>query len=160
MADYNPLDDTTRQIINNRIKSSMSMDPSYDQAIQKGQIKQIQPEAFNYGNVVSSAIQNRANKVFEDKQNTINEQQKANYPKTEFNNLLSAGQLGLGAQKYDETRANAMHARRVNEEAQRAQLIGTVLGTGGAIAGTYLGGPAGGAAGSAIGQGVGQSQGG
>lgn len=162
MADVVPsIDEQTRQIVKDRINSALSLSGDYEDNIASGKIKEFKPTEVNYGNEgVQGAISNKFNKITSDEVNRIKQLNKLNAPQESFKQLSSAATLGGKQYQIDQQRELAIRQRRMAEESQRAQLLGTMLGVAGTVAGGIYGGPMGAAAGGAAGNAVGKKVGG
>jgi hypothetical protein len=152
MADFVSIDDKTRQIIKNRIAAANELSGNFDEDAAKGKIKSFEATPVNYGNEgVSQAIANKFGKISQDKIREIQELQKLNHPRDVMKEIMGAGDLASKQYRLDKEREIAIRNRIQAEESQRAQVLGSILGVGGAFAGAYLGGLPGAAAGSKIG---------
>ncbi len=157
MADLKNIDMNTQTALNDRMRAANELAGNFNDAESKGQVKTFQPTAFNYGDGSANvAIQRRADKLFNDNVGKIQSIQKLEYPAEAFKKSKQAESLSIQKSKFDYARMQALRARQQQEEAQRAQLLGSVLGLGGAIAGFAAGGPMGAAAGAQLGQSTGQ----
>lgn len=159
MADIQNLDENTKKAIDERVKAATYLAPDFNEAVKQGQIKTFQPTSFNYGPMAqSAALQRRADKIFKDKVQEIQSLQKLSYPNEAFQKSKQAESLLLQKQKFDYARMQALKLRKQQEEAQRSQLLGSILGLAGAAAGAYFGGgPMGAAAGAKAGSSIGSS---
>lgn len=156
MADIKNLDANTQAALNDRMRGANELAGNFQDAQLKGQIKQFTPTAFNYGGTAAnSAIQRRADAAFGDNVNKIQKFQEFGYPAEAFKKSKQAEGLGIEKAKFDYARMQALRARKQQEEAQRSQLLGSILGLGGAVIGFYAGGPAGAVAGAQAGQAAG-----
>lgn len=138
------LDARTRDAISDRINSALSLGDSYDDAVSSGklpEVRQIEPKYGSEG--ISSAIQNKFNKINEDRVSEIKRMNELQYPHTRMQKLTGAVDLANKQFKFDYQRQMAIRQRMMAEEAQRAQILGQLIGIGGAIAGGMIAGPAG-----------------
>lgn len=160
MADYPELDQTTRSDIDNRLKVNTQAD-DYQKSLKAGLIKDFQSEQPDY-NVqgVGSAIQNKINSRYQGSVQSQQSNQVLENYKKRMDQMKRAANQGIGMTRLDQARYQAAEQRRINEEAQRQQMIGSILGIGGTITGAILGGPAGAVVGGSVGSQVGNSSGG
>lgn len=157
MADNFYTDKTTQDLINDRIASQIDLETDPDKAIAKGQLKTTDPVAFNYGkDPMNQAVLNRAkSKLYDPDQ--FQELQKLQYVKSASNRLAAANLPLKGLTEVNRQMEALRKQREAAKDAQRAQVIGAVLGTAGAVVGGIYGGGAGAAGGYAAGNAVGQS---
>jgi len=149
--DYPELDAATRGDIENRLKTNTQAD-DYKKSVTSGLIKDFKSEQPDYGLAgVGSAIQNKINSRYNDSVDSMKNSQVLDNYKKRMDQMKRAANLGIGMTRLDQARYQAAQQRRINEEAQRQQMIGTILGIGGTVTGAILGGPAGAAAGSQAG---------
>lgn len=158
MADIQNLDSNTKRALDERIKVANELSGNFEEAEKKGQVKTFQPTSFNYGGqAANSAIQRRADTLFKDKVEKIQSIQKLGRPMDAFQQSKTTEGLAIEKAKFDYARMQALRARRQQEEAQRAQLLGSILGLGGAIVGGMAAGPGGAVAGAQVGQSAGSA---
>jgi len=152
MAQFDPLNEQTRRAIDERIaaETELTADQKYDQ---QGVLPKENP-FMNPMDVQRNAIQAKANRSFENDLAKLKTIAKFDRFEKQSKNLNRAKKFGLGALRHDEARYAALNQRRMGEEAQRAALLGSILGLVGAGAGAALGGAGGAVAGGAVGQGL------
>lgn len=132
----------TRQIINDRVNSASQMTGDYEQDAKTGLFKDFQPTQYNFGlNAQNDAIANKAKQRFLDPVlSDIQANDRVGYSGRVQGQMQSAQRLAMGQLRYDNARAMAARQRAAQEEAQRAQMIGTLFQVGGTIAGAMAGG--------------------
>jgi len=157
VADYATLDESTRQIINDRADSALNLSGNYDEDIAQGKLPGLtKPAETNYNRLgLDSAIANKYSKIASDEVGRIQKLNRLNAPAAGMRKILSAADLADKQYRFDLQQEMAAKQRRMAEESQRAQLVGSLLGVGGMIAGYGLAGPAGGMVGGAVGNAAG-----
>lgn len=154
MENLQSLDAITRQAIDDRIKSETQLQGTPDEVLGGFTAESAKP-FLTENDIAKSAIQSKANKLFQNDLASLQARKRMDNFEERAKNLNRTKRFGIGQLRADQTYAAAMEQRRMNEEAQRAQILTTILGIGGAAAGAVLGGMPGAAAGGAAGSAVG-----
>lgn len=166
MADLSSLpsgefvDPALRQAVQNVTQATLQAPTSADVAQQQGLLKVEKPPEYSYGNAMNQAVMQRAREKLYDP--TISEGlQKYRYVTNQAQKLQNASDHIMNIYKLDKQAEEIVRQRKAAEDAQRAQVLSSVLGLGGAIAGYAMAGPVGGMVGSQAGAQLGaQSSGG
>ena len=119
-----------------------------------------QPDNFNsniaYGDqAMSSAIRNKYSKPFQVQQQGMENKMKLDARNVHFQKMLTAQQLASEEVKLNFQKEMIKYKQKMAKRAQRNQIIGQVLGIGGAVAGGAMAGPGGAIAGNQAGQAAG-----
>jgi len=156
MEDLSP---DTRQLIENRIKANEGITGDYEKDAAKGLFQEFKPTQYDFGlNAQNDAIARKAKAKFYDPVlENLQTQQKAEYAGQAQKQLQRGQKMALGQLRYDNARSLAAQQRLAQEEAQRAQMIGSLFQVAGVGAGAFFGGPAGAAVGGQAGSAVGNS---
>lgn len=149
------VDPALRQAVTNVANAAMTSEDNPDVAVQKGLLKLEQPARFSSGSALNEAIINRARNKFFDPQN-LEGLQKMKYKTDQIGQVQSAIGNVMGIYKLDQQAREITRQRKAAEDAQRAQVLSSVLGLAGAVVGGIYGGPAGAAGGAQGGQMAGQ----
>lgn len=148
------VDPNLRQAVSNVASAAMLTEDNPDAAIAKGLLKIEKPAEYSSGSPLNEAITRRARDKFYDPQ--ISEGlQKMKYKTDQIGQVNSAINNVMGIYKLDRQAEEITRQRKAAEDAQRAQVLSSVLGLGGAVAGAMLGGPAGAAVGAQAGSTIG-----
>ena len=132
-----PIDSVTQTNINQSVQNAGKPSQAFDST----------PYQMEIADRLKSRYSNELSRLQFDRKEQEN--------KSQFQSIQTALGLKNAEVSYNMQRAEIIRKRKMAEDAQRAQLIGTILGVAGAAVGTYVGGPAGGMAGYQVGQGVG-----
>lgn len=156
MADYNVVanpefvDPALRQAVHNITQPVLSTPTGVEEAQAKGYLKVEEPPKFNYGTAINEAVMRRAQQKLYDP--TISEGlQKYRYVTNQAQKLQNASDQIMNIYKLDRQAEDIVRQRKAAEDAQRASVLSSVLGLGGAVVGAYLAGPVGAAVGSQVG---------
>ena len=136
------------------------MSGDYQTDKSKGLVKDFEPTPVNYGNEgVSGAISNKFNQRYKEDIVNIKQLNELDYPRVAMKKNMGAADLANKQYRFDYKQQMAIRQRIMAEESQRAQLMGSLLGLGGAIVGGIVAGPpesaVGGQAGGMVGAGGG-----
>jgi len=132
-----------RESINNMVlnQAQMSVDPN--EAVARGQLNVEKPVEFNYGkDAVNQAILNKVRNTMYNPKN-FEDLQKLDYIKNRSRALDRAKGSIMGQVNLDKQKESMERQRAAAEDAQRASILGSVLGLAGTAAGMYFAGPAG-----------------
>jgi hypothetical protein len=150
------LDPSLRAAVGNIASSALGVESDPDLALNKGQLKIVEPPKYNYGSALNEAVMKKAMDKFYDP--TLAEgSQKLRHVTNQAKNLQNAAGNVMQIYQLDKQAQQIARQRKAAEDAQRAQVLSSVLGLGGAIAGAAIAGPSGAAVGSQIGNSAGQS---
>lgn len=145
------VDPSLRSAVSNIANSALAIESDPDIAIQKGMLKIEKPPEYSYGTPLNEAVMKRARDKFYDP--AISEGlQKLRHVSNQAANLQNASNNVMQIYKLDKQAEAITRERKAAEDAQRAAVIGSVLGLGGAVAGFALAGPIGGMAGAQAGK--------
>lgn len=158
MPDFYGIDDKTKQVIADRVDAANNLSGDFDQDAAKGLIQSYEPsEAVKFAPPgIDQAIANKYGKLVTDQVKQIKDLQRLNYPQEISRRIGQAGDLANKAYRINFSNEMALRQRQQAEEGQRAAILGSLLGLGGAIAGGALGGAGGAAIGGQAGQAGGQ----
>lgn len=155
MSDVAELGQATNELINQRSQAALDLAGNWDKKDYSG-LTPKQPEYM--GDIAQLAVQRRAEGLMAPKYQQLKADQKLMDRTDSFKRLSSSLTDETQRLRLQYAKEYAEKKRRAQEEALRAQAIGSVLGLAGMAAGAYLG-AAGGSAGMAAGAMVGQSAG-
>lgn len=151
------LDQGTRQAIDDRIRADILSSQDMIKQEQSGQLPKVEAVPFATDkNIVSSAIANKVRSRYDEDLKSIQNLDRLKSFTKQSENVQQAKMLGIGRLRVDQMRTAAIAQRRMNEEAQRSAVLGSVLGLGFTIAGAALGGAPGAIVGGAVGNAAGQ----
>jgi len=150
------LDPSLRTAVGNIANSALSVESDPDLAMNKGQLKIVEPPKYNYGSALNEAVMKKAMDKFYDP--TLAEgNQKLRHITNQAKNLQNAAGNVMQIYQLDKQAEQIARQRKAAEDSQRAQVLSSVLGLGGAVAGAMIAGPAGAAVGSQAGNSAGSS---
>ncbi len=150
------VDPSLRQAVGNIANSALNAETDPDLAIKKGQLEIKTPAQYSYGSALNDAVMKRAREKFYDP-NISAGVQKLRHVSNQAGNLQNAANNVMKIYQLDKQAEEITRQRKAAEDSQRAQVLSSVLGLGGAIAGAAIAGPAGGMAGAQAGQAAGGS---
>lgn len=157
------LDPTTNQVIDSRVQAANQLANTTAEDEGKAFLKREEINPF-MGNPtpalggqqsMSRAIKNRAERSYQSEIERMRELRELNINKTSFEQIMGAAQIQNERYAFQKQREIAIKKRIMDQRAQRAQVLSSILQIGGTAVGGYLGGPAGAAGGAAAGKGLG-----
>lgn len=144
------VDPSMRQAVRNMTEGALTSPTDPDIAVQKGFLKIEKPPEYSYGTPLNEAVMKRARDKFYDP--AISEgTQKLRYVTTQAQKLQNASDQIMNIYKLDKQAEEIVRQRKAAEDSQRASVLSSVLGLGGAVAGYAFAGPVGGAVGQTVG---------
>lgn len=150
------LDPSLRTAVGNIANSALGVESDPDLAMNKGMLKIEKPAEYSYGSPLNEAVMKKAMSKFYDP--TLAEgAQKLRHVTNQAKNLQNAATNVMQIYQLDKQAQQIARQRKAAEDSQRAQVLSSVLGLGGAVAGFAVAGPGGAAAGSQLGNSAGQS---
>lgn len=156
MHDVPGLSDADKQAIDARIGADLEYGKDIMSGKQSGLTPEIEkPQFMTPKGIQSQAIANKVRNVFNSQMEEKQKLDKIGAIARSASNIEQTKVLGVGKLRIDQMRAAAIAQRRMAEEAQRAQVIGSVLGVVGMGVGAMFGGPAGAMVGGGLGQAAG-----
>lgn len=148
------IDPSLRSAVNNIANSAISRETDPDKAISKGQLQIKEPAKYSYGSPINDAIMKKAKDKFYDPEMDAG-MQKLRYINNQANNLQNSANNIIKIYQLDKQAESIVRQRKAAEDSQRASVISSVLGLGGAVIGAAYGGAAGAAVGAQAGSSVG-----
>lgn len=140
--------------IRDRLQASVNMNDSVSTVPSVPQPKPVDQNPF-----LGGAIDSRMRRLYEGQLADLNLKQQIDEPKRQFERSSERLQTSMARQKLEFMKEYNEKLRKMQDDALRAQTLGSILGVAGMAAGMYFGGPAGGAAGAQIGGQIGQNMG-
>lgn len=155
----------TRSAINDRIASSMEM----NQPIENMKHNNKAPGGFLYqddykdpfmSGVQTNAVGNVLKSRYDRELEGMRARRKLTSISDSWKDVKDVAMLNAEQVQFERARQNAIRKRQMDEEMQRAALLGEILGIGMGVGGAVLAGPSGGLAGYSVGKGLGKKIGG
>lgn len=145
------VDPALRQAVQNMTKPVLEAPVDPNIAQQKGFLKIEKPPEYSYGTAMNDAVIKRAKERLYDP-NISEGMQKYRYAMNQGDKLQNASNQIMNIYKLDRQAEQIIRERKAAEDAQRASVLGSVLGVAGAVAGAYFAGPTGAVVGGQLGQ--------
>lgn len=140
------VDPSLRAAVGNIADSALAIESDPTLALAKGQLKYQEPAKYNYGSALNEAVMKRAMDKFYDP-TLAKGNQDLRHVTNQAKNLQNAAGNVMQIYNLDKQAEQIRRQRLAAEDAQRAQVLSSVLG----LAGMMIGGPMGGAAGYQLG---------
>lgn len=147
------VDPALRTAVGNIADSALAIESDPTLALAKGQLKYQEPAKYNYGSALNEAVMKKAMDKFYDP-TLAKGNQDLRHVTNQAKNLQNAAGNVMQIYNLDKQADQIRRQRVAADDAQRAQILSSVLG----LAGMIIGGPMGAAAGAQMGGAVSSSQ--